>query len=503
MAFANAQDFGYENKLKNDAVTVDQKKELLTLIVSNCLYNGDMQFLVQEKDLQPLAENYTVEAKSMQDLVDHYMQDLAEAETKYDSVEIYQGLKGVYLSMLKFDEAQNTLQFIYNSLDVLLNDTELDSVELAGVYRMAGNYMYEYGQDKASSYPYFTQAIMFDPTDTSSYIFIMLLYTQFGGFDQADSIAQALEQKFPDAFSPYILHTQSVASRMYMENADSVDNLITKCLTDLADLSYLDHLKDAGKGSRQELLYYLMLENMVLLKYYSVLGSDETAEILDCDMNILKDIRRVCLTHDHESTRVPKYTTLNAVAWTYAIDHEFDSSLFYLNKALVEVKKLDAGYSTVTHNIMSSIMAFTFLQGDTLGALKKLEDKLAYSDTIGYLLTDIALLSRLYAMTGDFQNSHKYADFVLNYNPNFYPAWRIKAYADFEAGQPDSVFTYMDKAMQIGKQDFETYLMYGLLYLMQDKPVLAYTYLEAAWYVDPESSILEDVMSELYVRKEE
>ena len=499
----HAQKFGYENKLKNDSVTDEQKTKLLELITSNCLFNGNMQYLVQEKDITPLADDYVVKAATMQDLIDYDLERLSKALTKLDSVSIYMSLKSVYLSTLNFEEAGKSLQYVYNSLDQLLNDTDLDSASMAEVYRMAGNYMFDYGQDPSASFPYFTQAILLDPTDTASYIFIMLVYSQYGAYDQADSIAFALEQKFPGAFSPFIIHTQSVASRMYVENAESLDALLDSCLSDIADLSYLDPLKNSGTGTREELIYHLLLENMILLKYNVVLGSEDKADILDCDRLILDDIRRVCRTHDSEKSGIPKYTTLNALAWTYALDQEYDSCIFYLDKALIEVKKLDAGFATVTHNIMSSIMAFTFMNGDTFGAVKRLEDKFSMNDSIGYLLPDLALVSRLYAMTGDYRNSHKYADAVLNYNPQFYPAWRIKAYADYLAGKPDSVFIYMKKAVEISSMDFETYLMYGLLYLLQDNPVLAYTYLEGAWYIDPESEILDDVMQELYVKKEE
>jgi len=497
-----AQNFGYENKLKTETLSNDQKKMILDVIVSNCLFNGDVQFLVHEKDITPLAENYKVKAFTMQDLIDYDLERLSNAKTTLDSVRIYMTLKSTYLSSLEFDKAGKCLQFVYGSLDHLLNDSNLDSVRMSEVYRMAGNYMFEYSQEKSSSYPYFTQSILYNPSDTASYIFIMLLYAQYGAYDQADSIAFALEKRFPDSYSSFIIHTQSVASRMYVEHADSVKDLMYYCLTKLADLSYLDPLKNAGVGSREELLYYLMLENLILLKYYTVIGEGE-ANILECDRAVLNDIRRVCLTHDHEKSRVPEYTTFNAVAWTYILDEKYDSALFYLEKALTEVKKLDAGYSTVTHNIMSSIMAFTFMSGDTIGAVKKLEDKLAMKDTIGYLLPDLALISRLYAMTGDCQNSHKYADAVLNYNPQFFPAWRIKAYADYLAGKQDSVFIFMDKAVALQNMNFENYLMYGLLYLLMDNPAQAYRYLEGAWYVDPESEILNDVMQELYIKKEE
>lgn len=499
----NAQKFGYENVLKNDFVTGEQKSELRELIEIYCLFNGDMQFLVNENDLKPLAEDYVVKAYTIQELIDHRLHELSEAKTTLDSVEIYMGLESLYQSILNFEDARNSQQFVYDKLNLLLNNTELDSNEMAAVYRNAGIYMFDYGQDPSASYPYFTQAILYNPADTTSYVFIMMLYIQYGGYEQADSIGYALEQKFPDAFSPYILHTQSVVSMMYTENADSIEKLVKYCLTDMVDLSYLEHLKNSGKGSREELLYYLLLENLVLMKYYSVLGSDDKPDILSCDMKLLDDIRTACRSFDHKKTRVPQYTTLNAIAWTYAINHEFDSSLYYLNLALDEVKKLDAGYATVTHNIMSNIMAFTFLSGDTLGALHRLEDKLAYSDTIGILIPDLALISRLYAMIDDFENSHKYADLILGYDPSFFPAWRIKAYADYKAGERDSVFTYMDHAMQIDKQNFETYLMYGLLYLLEDKPALAYKYLEAAWYLNPDSEILDNLMRELYVKREE
>lgn len=498
---AQAQKFGYQNKLINEKVNPEQKSLLVDLIESNCLFNGDMQFLVHENDLEPLPKDYVAEDKSMQDMINHQLKELAEAKTPLDSVSIYLSLKGAYLNMLMFNEAQECLQYSYKTLDLLLNDTELDSTDLADVYRMAGSYMMEYGQDPSSSYPYFTQAILLDPSDTASYVFIMLLYTQYGEFDQADSIAFALEQEFPEALSPYILHTQSVVSRMYVENSENPDALFTTCINDLADLSYLNGLKSYGKGTRQELLYYLLLENTILLKYYLVMGADGEADILDCDRKYLEEIKQAARNHDHEKSRVPKYTTLNAIAWTFALDHEFDSCVYYLDKALVEVRKLDASFTTVTHNILSSKMAFTFLSGDTLGAISVLEYKLSLKDTIGYLLSDIALLSRLYAMTGNYEKSHEYADALLNYNPNFFPAYRIKAYADYMAGKPDSVFTYMDKAAEIAKQNFETYLMYGLLYLLKDKPELAYTYFEAAWYIDPTSSILDDVMLELYMKK--
>ncbi|MBN2728971.1 MAG: hypothetical protein JXR53_07075 [Bacteroidales bacterium] len=498
---AQAQEFGYTNKLKSESLSQKQRVELTDLIVSNCLFNGDLQFLVQENDLKTLPEDYEVKANNMRELIDYNNNRLKSAKTKLDSVNIYLSLKGVYLNMLMFNEARQSLQYIYASLDNLMNDTKLDSTDKAEVYRLAGSYMMEYSQDPSSSYPYFAQAIIFDNTDTASYIFIMLLYTQYGAFDQADSIANAVEQRFPGAISPYILHTQSAASRMFVEYANTDEAMLNMCLDSIADLAYLEPLKNSASESKENLLYHMLLENMILLKYYSVIGSDEKADILDCDRKYLNNIRNTCRTHNNSKSRIPEYTTLNALAWTFALDQQYDSCLLYLNQALDNVRTLDASYASVTHNILSSIMAFTFLKGDSLGALSVLEKKLALGDTIGYMLTDMALISRMYAMTGDYVNANKYSDAVLSYNPSFFPVYRIKAYSFYLDNQKDSAFASMDIAVELAEQNFETYLMYGILHLLEGNEAVAYTYLEAAWYIDPSSTILEDLMQELYIKK--
>ena len=497
----SAQEFVYQNKLKNDKLSEKQKNELQNLAITNCLYNGELQFQVQENDVRPLSEDYSVKAYTILELIDYHKEKLVNASS-LDSISIYLALKSAYINILQWEEAGASRDKVYTMLDRLMKEEGQDSSKQADIIRMAGSYMLEYGKEPADAFPYFTQAIMLDPSDTASYIFVMLIYTKYGAFDEADSVANVLRATFPSAISPYILQTNTLASRMFVENMDEDSVFLTRCLDDLVDISYLSFLKNSKKNTSENLLYYLLMENVLLLKYYSLIGEDTDTEILDCDMDYIKAIRNECKNHDYSVSKIPEYTSLNALAWTYSIEHKFDSSLYYLSKAYDAARTLDVGYSDVVHNIMNSMMAFTFLNGDTVAALKILEKKIDLKDSIGIRLTDYVLMGRLFIMIGDNENAHKYAALALEYNPSFAAAFRVHAYADFKKGETEKAFEYMKSATEVDNKNFETYLLTGLMYMLDGNSDIAYTYFEAAYYLDPSSVVLDDLMNELYLKNE-
>ncbi len=489
-----AQSFNYSDSLKIE-VNGSERNDLQQIIEQNLLFNGNLNFIVNEGDMKPFDKSEKP-IFTIKESISKYNEDLKAAST-IDSADNYMQLSKLYEQSNNSEDAMKMMQMAFNILQRLLavENPSSEVLRLAGMFTMQSN------PDQSAAFRFFNQAYYTDKNDSASLQFMITIYNNYGLLHESDSLLQIAFTEFPEMFAPYLFKTNNLAINMYLDYLEKPEIFTTKCLDEIADVQYLTTLRTENKSQKNVVLSYLMSEMLLLMKYQSNIAGDTFVEIIPCDKLLLDEMKIAFKKYHSQSDLFPQYTTSNAIGWTFAIEQKYDSSLFYLNRAFTEIKPLGIGYNSSRRDISNAIMAIKYLSKDSIGSIATMKSIIAAHDTIGYSNNDYLMLSVLNLRTGNNMGaSDAIKNLVALKNPPT-ASLRIKSYLYWTDKNNTEAIAWSDKAIEAEKQEISNYIFRGVLHLMNNEPKKALQFLEAAWYIDKTDSELNQILERYFVAK--
>jgi len=146
-------------------------------------------------------------------------------------------------------------------------------------------------------------------------------------------------------------------------------------------------------------------------------------------------------------------------------------------------------------------MAIQYLSKDSIGSVATMNSIIAAQDSIGYSTNDFLMLSVLNLRTGNNKGASDAIQRLIDSDNTPSAALRIKSYLGYLDGKNADAIAWSDKAINAGKQEINNYLLRGILYLLSNDTDNAYKYFEAAWYIDPTNSDLNQILEHYFVEK--
>lgn len=456
----------------------------------NFLFNGNLNFVINERDLS--LEDYNPDSahQTIAEGIEMAKAKLASVN-KADSADLYLKLYQLYQAAGNMDEATKQVMRSHELMLEMLQDTPVS----ADIVKQAGFFTMQTNPDQSQAFPYFAEAWRMNPKDSTSLLLMITIYFNYGLYQESDSLINIAHREFPGSFGPLMIQTQIESMNLYLKYLNDPQSVMSKCLHEVADLGKINDLRKSGSSERNTVLSYMLEELILIMKYQLNMSGDTLIPLLPCDRKALTEMRKIYHSIHDGVNLVPDFTTSHALGWTYALEQKFDSAIYFLNRAANEVRPLGGSYLSNRVNISNSLMAMTYLSGDTTGAIQQMKNMIAAHDTTGISGNDYLMLATLQLKARQYEASTASAVKALDFYADKSASLRIQSLCAFYSGKKTEAFNYLNQAVSVGKTEFNNYMLSGLVYLMDNNHKEAFRYLEAAWYIDAQDPDLINILN--------
>lgn len=490
LSTAQAQKFSWS---MIPAVTVNDslKKVICKLALDNTTYLGNINFLVNEKDVRPAPKLLPTSPRSME----AYIYTLkTKLKNNPDSASIYLSLATAYQSIYRFDEASKCYGLAESNIERRLRKNAED----ATAWRQKGIVALQLKGDLVGAEINFDKALSFNPYDTTARIFKVLIFSSQNKLDSASAFCKRTMRDMPNSLSAYLLYTNVMAA-MVMSDSSKLGKETTLCMDQYFDLAYLDILANQSPSDESAILMsHLLRINLLLFKYRDRLVSEDTIVTVPCDVDEVRAHKAYFISSALVANQIPRYTLYNALGWVYLLEANHDSALIAFDKALLDKKNYDPSFADVFRNIYNNKIATYLLKNDTLGSERCLKQKIEQQESIGFEATDYVLLGKFKIYAAYYSGAIEHCSRALSHDPYLTSAYRTMAVASLFMKKTDEASQYAEAAIKISKTEAETQILLGLIYLYKGMSAFAYSYFQEAWSLDPGNESITEIMDIFY-----
>ena len=490
-----SQTFPYSADLRKN-ITETEKLTLRNSAEKNWLYSGNLTFNIAEADLDvkkydPDSTWFTInEAISFE-------QNKLKTASATDSVDIYLNLFDYYNMLGNSETGLEMARKSYDVLQPLLSATQVNPVAL----RQAGYFAAQINGNLSQAFPYFDKALKANPSDSASMQMMITIFYQYGLFDEADSMINGAVKRFPDAVAPYLLKMQIESMRLLMKASADTNILKNKSLREVVDFQFIDTLRTSRDSEKLVLLSYLLEEFLLITKYNTNISGDDVTVLHPNDAEALIEMRKVFNRYHNKNKEIPAYTTSKALAWSYAVEHNTNKALQYFNTAMHELKNMGGHYLDARENLYNTLLAMQYIAGNTQQALETTQKLIAASDSLGYNAGNYLMQAVFQLKLNQYDQSLQSCAMAEKYRSDQTTINRIKAMDYFFQNKKTEAFAEMDAALKTNDKEASNYSIYGIFHLINNNPVEAIRYFEAAWFASPNDPALILLLDGFFAKK--
>lgn len=475
------------------AVTVNDslKKVICKLALDNTTYLGNINFLVNEKDVRPVAKLLPTTPRTMES----YIYTLkTKLKNNSDSASVYLSLATAYQSIYRFEDASKCYGLAESNIERRLRKNPED----ATAWRQKGVVALQLKGDMLGAEINFDKALSFNPYDTTARIFKILIFSSQNKLDSAAAFCQRTMRDMPGSLSAFLLYTNVMAAAV-MNDTSRVGEESVFCMDQYFQLDYLNVLANQPTNNESAVLMsHLLRLNLLLFKYRDRLVAEDTVVTLTCDADEVRAHKAYFIRTAQLANQMPRYTVYNALGWVYLLEAKHDSAIYAFDQALLDKKNYDPSFADVFRNIYNNKIATYLLKNDTLGSERCLKQKIEQQESIGFEASDYVLLGKFKIYAGYYSGAIEHCSRALAHDPYLTSAYRTMAVAALFMKKIDEATQYADAAMKINKDEAETQILLGLIYLYKGMSAFAYSYFQEAWSIDPGNKSIIEIMDIFY-----
>ncbi len=448
---------------------------------------------IQNKDKTPLLQSIKTHKPASRDsiniLKNKLKNDFTDAETEFEIGK-------------QFYELQNDSFKIYmNNAYNYCNEGIENQPDSVSYYLLKAKIFDFYGKPELTKEVY--ELMMKNiPDETTSYMMLSMFYMQNGQSDEAEKIIRQGIEHFPDNEIFYF----NLVLNNFFKMAYSPDNESDKYLseTPVNIMFGIDEFAKAAqkykKNTDFQTTFHATEVFIIFFKNLQAAGNVENMMSYKTNPEVSEKIKSLN-AYFEKSLKSKKKN--NAYFLYYALgalkiaEGNFPEAITLLENAKTDRLKYADVETSSQNDIYNNLAACYILSGDTINAVKTLNEKLAFFPAS----ENYNLLAYTYLIDNKNQNAK---DLLLSaINKGIFDLQTVKALAivhllENDITQADEYLAEISRAKVV---DYETYIIAGIMEVMKNNAETAWKYFNQAQQMNPANENLNDFLDLIFVKQ--